>query len=38
MGRGKIVLNVVSMILSISIMVLVVIVVLKTGKVAHDFG
>ncbi len=38
MGRGKIVLSVVSSILSFSIMVLVVIAVLKTGKVAYDFG
>lgn len=38
MGRGKIVLSVVSSILSFSIMVLVVIAVLKTGKAAYDFG
>lgn len=38
MGRGKIVLSVVSSILSISIMILVVLAVLRTGKAAYDFG
>lgn len=38
MGKGKIVLSVVSSILSISIMVLVVIVVLRAGKTAYDMG
>lgn len=38
MGRSKIVLSVVSSILSFSIMVLVVIAVLRTGKTAYDLG
>lgn len=38
MGKGKIVLSVVSSILSISIMVLVVIVVLRAGKTAYGMG
>lgn len=38
MGKGRIVLSVVSSILGISIMVLIVIVVLRTGRTAYDLG
>ncbi len=38
MGKSKIALNVVGSIISFSIMVLIVIVVLKTGKIAYDMG
>lgn len=38
MGKGKIVLSVVGSILSISIMILVVIVVLRAGRVSYDLG
>ena len=38
MGKSKIALNVVGSVLSFSIMVLIVIVVLKTGKTAYDMG
>ena len=38
MGKSKIALNVVGSVLSFSIMVLIVIVVLKTGKSAYDMG
>ncbi len=38
MGKSKIALNVVGSVLSFSIMVLIVIVVLRTGKTAYDMG
>lgn len=38
MGKGRIVLSVVSSILGISIMILIVIVVLRAGKTAYDLG